>query len=132
MSPPTRTAALLAALAVVAAGATTAAIGEADAARKATAKEGAAIRALITPSIPSQWKTKVAIKVRVSTVNTRYALATVGGRRGYEDVVQGAFFTLKRRSGVWKVLDSGSTGLGCALPARVARDLLGDLARDGC
>jgi hypothetical protein len=125
-------AALLAGLAVVAAGATTAAVTQAEAARKATPKEGAAIRALITPSIPAHWKTKTVIKVRISTVNSQYALATAGGKRGYEDVVQGAFFTLKRRSGVWKVLDSGSTGLGCALPGKVARDLLGELARDGC
>jgi len=127
-----RTAALLAGLAVVGVGATTAAVSEADAARKATAEEGAAIRALIRPSIPPQWKTKTVIKVRVSTVNSRYALATAGAKRGYEDVVQGALFTLRRRSGAWKVLDAGSTGMGCALPARVARDLLGDLARDGC
>jgi hypothetical protein len=126
-----RAAALLAGLAVAVAAGTTAAT-EADAARKATPKEGAAIRALVRPSIPPQWKDKTVIKVRVSTVNSQYALATAGPRRGYESVVQGAMFTLTRRSGSWRVIDAGTTGLGCALPGKVARDLLGDLARDGC
>jgi len=118
---------------VLAAACTAAGVQAAPAAasRAPTRAEAVAIRAKALQVVPQQFRPAVRVTVRVSTVDRRYALARILPRRGRERLVQPAGVALGRRAR-WRVLAFGTTGLGCAMPRRVAVDLLGRAARRGC
>jgi len=105
----------------------------ATSARAPSAAEGAAIRAKVRQVIPPQDRRAVRITVRVSTVDRRWALARVLPRPGRERQVRPTGVALVQRAGRWRLMALGTTGLGCAMPRRVAVDLLGRAgARRGC
>lgn len=58
--------------------------------------------------------------IRVSSVGP-YARASTVPRN--PDVYQGQLVVLRKKAGVWKVIDFGTAGVGCTLPKAVQRDL---------
>jgi hypothetical protein len=66
--------------------------------------------------------------IRVSTVNPRWARASVTAKRRYRDTFQNAYGVAKlNASDQWKAYDVGSSGVGCpggkVVPKRVRKDL---------
>jgi hypothetical protein len=95
--------------------------------------ERRAVTRAAAKEIPSSWRGRVALEIRVSTEDRRYALADYLPRPGYEAEVQPASAVLARSGQKWVVVTGPITdGIGCEIPLPVARDLLGPEARTGC
>lgn len=96
--------------------------------RKPTAAEDATLVPTVRKTVPAQWQSKVRVKTRISTVNSQYAGYSVGARPGYENQVQGGYGFAKRSGSGWKVVDFGSSQVGCRIvPWPVIKDLLPSL-----
>jgi hypothetical protein len=97
----------------------------ADAARAPTAAERRPIVAIMRAQTPPAWRPISQVRVRVSTRARRVAIATVGPAPGHEQVVQSAYAFLARRGPVGRLLDLGSSGVGCGrVPQRVRVELM--------
>jgi hypothetical protein len=99
----------------------------ADCARLPRANEARAIRAAILNEIRTSTdidpaKVRVTM-VRVGTVDQRYARAEIPP---IPNEAEGALFVLRRPSStstVWRVLNYGTSSVGCGVPLRVRVDL---------
>lgn len=120
------------ALGLVAAGliatTTTSAVAASETVRKPTAAEDRTLVPAVRATIPADWQSKVRVRTRISTVNTNWAGFGFGPRPGFESQVQGGYgFAKKTRTG-WKVVDSGTSQVGCKIvPWPVIKDLLPSL-----
>lgn len=100
------------------------------ASRRATVKEKAKITRAIVASVKNDFPagTKFPVtQVRISTVNDKYARAAVGPpTKNGKALTDRATIALKRIGTSWRVLDLGTSGVGCkTLPAKVYKDLFG-------
>lgn len=97
----------------------------ADAARAPTPAERGAIAAIMRAQTPPAWRPISRVQARVSTRVKRFAIATVRPKPGHEHVVQSAYAFLSGRGAKWRLVDLGSSGVGCGrVPQRVRVELM--------
>ncbi|MFM8827939.1 MAG: hypothetical protein ACKOGE_01455 [Actinomycetota bacterium] len=104
----------------------TSAMAASETVRKPTAAEDATLVPTLRAGIPASWQAKVSFKTRISTVNSSYAGYSFGPRPGYNDgSIQGGYGFAKKTGKKWKIVDFGTSGVGCKnVPWPVIKDLL--------
>jgi hypothetical protein len=96
----------------------------AEAARQPTRSEDTALLAAVRSNIPPDWRAKSWVRTRVSSINSRWAGFRINPRSGYEGEVQGAYGYAQRSGARWRVVELGSSGVGCAgVPGPVRNEL---------
>ena len=109
-------------LAIAASGSTGFAVAEA--ARQPTRSEDAALLPVVRASIPAGWRSTSWVRTRVSTIAPRWAAFKINPRSGYEGVVQTAYGYAQRTGLKWRVVELGTSGVGClGVPRSVRTEL---------
>lgn len=95
-----------------------------ETARQPTRSEDAALLAAVRANIPAAWRSQSWVRTRVSTINPRWAAFKINPRSGYEAVVQSAYGYAQRSGPRWRVVELGTSGVGCSgVPASVRNEL---------
>jgi hypothetical protein len=95
-----------------------------ETARQPTRSEDTALLAAVRANTPPDWRAKSWVRTRVSTINSRWAGFRINPRSGYEGEVQGAYGYAQRSGARWRVVELGSSGVGCAgVPGPVRNEL---------